>query len=476
MTGETSGRFTARASIILVVVCFLLSTTVSLVSLHLMDQHNTREMNKVLTTQINDYIKSELSGPITAARTMANNSYLIRSLADEEQLGEDIFAEQIVQYLSRVEDGLGYNSSFVISDATKRYYTRSGFNRVIDPAQSEQDAWYAAFKESGLPYDLDVDSNETNPNDLMVYVNARIEDNRGTFLGMCGVGVHMTGMQELFRSFEEGFGVKISLVAPNGIVQVDTNTDNIESLDLSSVIEGKKSGEYVYDESSSDNFTITKYIDDLDWYLVVQSTGARESGRFFNIILLNVIICLVVLAVLFIALRTNVRHANRLRSVSLLDHPTGLSNKRAFAQDKARLEKNPLDPDFVCVTVDVNGLKTVNDTLGHNAGDELIRGAAECMKACFDPYGKTYRIGGDEFAAFLTVPEDKLEGLKSQLTRTVSEWKGETVLSLAVSCGYASAREHPTASIAELNKISDERMYEDKEAYYERMGFERRRT
>ncbi|MBR5705734.1 MAG: diguanylate cyclase, partial [Deltaproteobacteria bacterium] len=53
--------------------------------------------------------------------------------------------------------------------------------------------------------------------------------------------------------------------------------------------------------------------------------------------------------------------------------------------------------DLAVFSIDVNGLKTVNDSLGHDAGDELIRGAADCISAAFGQTGKCYRTGGDEF-------------------------------------------------------------------------------
>ena len=51
--------------------------------------------------------------------------------------------------------------------------------------------------------------------------------------------------------------------------------------------------------------------------------------------------------------------------------------------------------NFVVFLIDINGLKVVNDTLGHEAGDELICGAAACITSTFKDKGNTYRIGGD---------------------------------------------------------------------------------
>ena len=93
---------------------FLLSTGVSLFSLHLMSEHNEREVNKVLATQVYEYISSELSGPIMAARTMSSNSFLVDVLKNESELGEDAFTRSMVSYLAGIENGLGYQASFVI--------------------------------------------------------------------------------------------------------------------------------------------------------------------------------------------------------------------------------------------------------------------------------------------------------------------------------------------------------------------------
>ena len=50
---------------------------------------------------------------------------------------------------------------------------------------------------------------------------------------------------------------------------------------------------------------------------------------------------------------------------------------------------------------DVNGLKEANDTLGHEAGDELIIGSAECLEKSFEGINTIYRLGGDEFTVIV---------------------------------------------------------------------------
>lgn len=74
------------------------------------------------------------------------------------------------------------------------------------------------------------------------------------------------------------------------------------------------------------------------------------------------------------------------------DELTKCLNRRAYDVD---MEKLDLSSEWAYISLDLNGLKQANDSLGHSAGDELICGVANCMKFAFASYGKIYRIGGD---------------------------------------------------------------------------------
>lgn len=100
-----------------------------------------------------------------------------------------------------------------------------------------------------------------------------------------------------------------------------------------------------------------------------------------------------------------------------------------------------LASEFVYAALDVNGLKGINDTLGHNAGDELIQGAAECKKQCFGSYGRVYRIGGDEFVSIIFVDESELKKIREDFDEVISHWSGMMVDELSISCGYVYSRE-----------------------------------
>ena len=131
------------------------------------------------------------------------------------------------------------------------------------------------------------------------------------------------------------------------------------------------------------------------------------------------------------------------------------------------MEKPENIPDDTYVfSFDVNGLKDINDTLGHKAGDELLQGAAFCLRKVFGPHGRVYRIGGDEFAAIIALHRTKPEELQEFLGVESASWKGKYINGVSVSSGFASKKEFPEYTFNELFDEADKRMYHVKGEYY----------
>ncbi len=169
------------------------------------------------------------------------------------------------------------------------------------------------------------------------------------------------------------------------------------------------------------------------------------------------------------------KEEEKLLLTSNTDELTELFNRRAFEQDMLFYENEEFSDSFLMVSMDLNGLKSVNDTLGHSAGDEVIRGAADCMRSCFGRYGKIYRMGGDEYVALLQITDDQIETVMAKFEQCTKDWKGKLVDSLSVSYGYVTGKEAKGKTCQEIEKLADERMYAAKQIYYLEKGIERRR-
>ena len=130
------------------------------------------------------------------------------------------------------------------------------------------------------------------------------------------------------------------------------------------------------------------------------------------------------------------------------------------------------DPEEITalVSIDMNGLKTINDTEGHEAGDKAISTVADCFFRAAKRRQTVYRIGGDEFVIVCRkVPEEEV----IELTKRIHQLVDETSYSCSVGYGFSGDGKKP---IDDLLRESDESMYFEKQQYYESTGKARRAT
>ena len=145
------------------------------------------------------------------------------------------------------------------------------------------------------------------------------------------------------------------------------------------------------------------------------------------------------------------------------DQLTGLRNRRAYSEELNVMEKSR-DDNFCIVMADLNGLKKMNDTLGHAAGDELIIYAAKCLNDTFPGENKVYRIGGDEFCVI--TKGNTIETLRRlmEMDKNAKELKGEYINGVSISYGVASNQE--SSDVHSVVKIADKRMYDNKREFH----------
>ncbi|MBQ0165647.1 MAG: GGDEF domain-containing protein [Treponema sp.] len=157
------------------------------------------------------------------------------------------------------------------------------------------------------------------------------------------------------------------------------------------------------------------------------------------------------------------------------DSLTGLKNRFSYSNYIQSLKDHPENRDFAILLLDLNGLKNVNDTLGHSYGDELIQGAAWCIEKAFHKNGLCFRTGGDEFVVLLNKHLDDVDEMIWNFSELCQNWKGELVSSPSISWGLAEAKNDWLLSVDELIELADNRMYAMKSDYYSQHGIDRRK-
>ncbi len=154
-----------------------------------------------------------------------------------------------------------------------------------------------------------------------------------------------------------------------------------------------------------------------------------------------------------------------LQKMSYSDQLTQFGNRYAM---NAHIDRIPDGESVGVVFCDVTGLKQVNDTKGHTAGDKLLLSACESLKRVFSYY-ELFRIGGDEFLALC--PGIGEEMLKEKVEALKKDMRENSVI-MAVGAVW---QKEGKKNIDRLLSDSEKLMYEDKSAYYKAAGIDRRR-
>ncbi len=152
----------------------------------------------------------------------------------------------------------------------------------------------------------------------------------------------------------------------------------------------------------------------------------------------------------------------QLKYLSLHDYLTGLYNRTFFEEGVQRASDGRFDPIGIIVC-DLDGLKFINDTLGHNAGDSILVAAANVIGSVFRKGDIVARVGGDEYAVLLTHSNEKtVEEACDRIRGAIEKYNlAGPEIPLNISMGFAVGSIE-TASVGDLFKEADNNMYREK--------------
>lgn len=140
---------------------------------------------------------------------------------------------------------------------------------------------------------------------------------------------------------------------------------------------------------------------------------------------------------------------------ALTDSLTGLHNRRAFQIDLQRALS--ARQDCLVVMLDVDGLKQINDQMGHSHGDLLLKTVAEALRHGFEPQARTYRLGGDEYALLDIDGNFSEHELLRRFHKAMEFTQKAGFPGVRVSYGTARSAAHQTAE--DLLSAADLSMY-----------------
>ncbi|MDQ2630370.1 MAG: diguanylate cyclase [Actinomycetota bacterium] len=197
--------------------------------------------------------------------------------------------------------------------------------------------------------------------------------------------------------------------------------------------------------------------------MAVTGVALLAAGSFVHIgpaaVALGVACLAAVLARLVITFDQNRRVLAASREEAVTDALTGLANRRALMADLERVMAATPPEAMVLALFDLDGFKAYNDSFGHSAGDDLLRRLGGQLAAAMAPYGRGYRLGGDEFCILASTREISADDLCEVAEEALSErGKGFTV---GASWGRVLIPVEVVTATDAL-RVADRRMYAKK--------------
>jgi diguanylate cyclase (GGDEF)-like protein len=205
--------------------------------------------------------------------------------------------------------------------------------------------------------------------------------------------------------------------------------------------------------------------------LVVEMARSRIAlrnlipHRYGNALLTALAAAMLNLLLLVLAWRIS-QMEHEIHDLTLRDDLTGLYNMRGFyllGEQTLRLAQRAELP-FSVLFIDLDGLKQINDNLGHSTGSRYLVETGEILNASFRDTDVKGRFGGDEFVVAGQFSLCGIELATARLQATVAERNAKTPrrFPLSLSVGYVTLDHHSQESLKELVAQADERMYQDK--------------
>lgn len=411
-------------------------------------------------------IHAAMMKPILVSSSMANDTFLQDWARNGEQ---DVFV--ITKYLNEIKKKYGFLSTFFVSANSDRYYYDKGVLKEVNP-RDPHDVWYYAFVRSNAEYDLDVDTNEAENGKLTIFVNFRVEDLNGKFLGVAGVGVSMDQAIALLAQSQQQYGRNVYLVDQDGLMQVHPDRKYIERYyitkaggirDVASEILQKRDEAYnvQYDWDGKHYLLSTRYIPEFQWHLIVEQDEASAlitaRGNLYRTlgIGLGVSILIIILCVM------TINHFQaRLERLAKTDPLTGVANRNALEERfvLSAYKADRYSEDFSIIIIDLDGFKEINDMQGHLAGDEVLKAVAETIQRTVRPTDLVARWGGDEFIVLVDGTTDDAKTIVSRITDGMTHSSQATLVEF--SCGITQFEEGD--DIGSMTQRADRAMYRAK--------------
>ena len=304
------------ATIMLLLVAGFLITSVTSFSVARKALRSEIRENELPLTSDNVYseIRSDLIHPIVISSFMANDTFV----RDWVLNGEKDEAK-ITKYLKEVQEQYGGCSSFFVSDKTLTYYHADGVLKTVSPDEP-RDAWYYRVRSMTPDYEINIDPDLANRDLMTIFINHRVSDYDGNFIGATGVGMTVNAVLDLIEIYQAKYGRAVYFFDAQGHITLAgskfdssvTSVDEFDSPDLyTQAIQSKEETSFSYKKGGKTIHANVRYIPEWAWFLAVEKADGRAVRGISDVLLLSLVICGVMTLVVTVLVNSTIGRYQR---------------------------------------------------------------------------------------------------------------------------------------------------------------------
>lgn len=344
-------------------------------------------------------IVAELQRPAAIASTLADDRFVRDWLLDGEA-----DSAALVRYLAEFRDRHDAQSVFLVSERTRRHYSADGMREPVQEGRA-QDGWFFRARDSRSPFIADI-----APGAPIVFVNYRMQDGAGGFLGVVGVGLRAATLPPLIDSHRQHSRRGIHLVDAQRNLILSGSVSSLDSLpglrDIAGALLHKDAQprQSQYRRNDTTVFVSSRFIPETGWHLLVEQDADDAAGPAQRAFVLNMTVGAGVTLIMLVLLRSTVKdYQERLDRMAGSDILTGLLNRQAFeiVFRQAMLDGDRAGKPLAGILFDIDFFRQVNVGHGQAAGDEVLRTVARIAKGMLRESDIITRWGGEEFVVLL---------------------------------------------------------------------------
>lgn len=256
-------------------------------------------LNELPLTSDNIYseIQRDLLRAVFISSFMATDTFL-----RDWVIGGEVGEHQITKYLEGIQKEYNTYTSFFVSEKTRNYYHGGKILKKVSPDE-ERDVWYFRVREMKGDYEINVDPDLANKDEMTVFINYKVFDYDGNYIGATGVGLTVSAVKKIIETYQKKYNRTIYFIDRKGDIKIsgsdfDSTVENISQLEDLPLFEDKLGSEsdssFTYEKDGQVVHTNIRYIEEFEWFLVVEQSEQETLEHIFTTLVINLVICIVI--------------------------------------------------------------------------------------------------------------------------------------------------------------------------------------